>query len=122
MKIRLRNKFDLSLAFLFDIFHSYFSIERLLVKVERVKSRSSYLQLFEAIMSTEMHGSHLLEKNSLLGESSIIISTNKVVVKQLGEETVDHVLRAYSRIQHGILSLVVDQHCKKLCGGMEISC
>ena len=34
-------------------------------------------------MSTELHGSHLLEKNLLLRESSIIFSTNKFAVKQL---------------------------------------
>ena len=36
----------------------------------------SAVRLFKAIMSTEMYGTHLLEKSLLLEESSIIASTN----------------------------------------------
>ena len=43
---------------------------------KRQWSRLSYLPLFKATMSTEMQGSHLLEKNLLLEEFAIIISTN----------------------------------------------
>ena len=49
-------------------------------------------------MSTQMYGSHLLEKNLLLEESSIIASTKFAVKVLNGEETVGHLPRKFSRI------------------------
>ena len=92
---------------------------------------SSYIELFEAIMSTEMYGSHLLEKNLLL-EEEFDNCFDKFAVKVLnGEETVGHLPREYLRIawyflaRRGSISLEVSghrRHCKQLCGGMEIPC